>query len=197
MGIYRRQIGREMSKHVYYYKVQKVEEDLATVRNLDTAPFPEEYAYTNVTNASDWEQEIGQACTIQYQTVNTFKAASEIFGTKIRSMTYNWHDQSETCYDDNGNRAGTLTSQMLDPFRYIKEEQVYVYRQELIARPDSWYIFDPKEGVVTQNDVYEMLRACVVYGEECYTYSVGEAVYELTKVLLALQDGAMVVCEFC
>ena len=111
---------------IYFYEVKRVEETLPEKINIDKTPLDDPYEYVPEDEAEDWQKNIGQKCTIQYETVNSYDVCKKLTGKEPSRMFFSspWGDRE--CYDKDGNYFATITEEMLERFRYIKEVPSYV-----------------------------------------------------------------------
>ena len=180
-----------MSKSITFYQVEAVAQKLPEVIDIDEVQV--DFDYTEEKRAEAWMKKIGQRCLIRYQTVDVIDACEKILGEKPVSVSY-LPSGYKKCKDKDGNCIGTVTSEMLQPYRYTEERWVYAYKREEISEIDSYYGPALTNGLVTFDDLVDVVRTYLEH-EEDYCVINGDIVVAIMKAAFAAKDGAMVYCD--
>ena len=111
---------------IAFYEVLEIEEKLPEIINIDETPLDDSFVTVSVEYAADWQKKIGQKCLIRYKTVNDYAVCEKLFGKRPASISFGYLFGERKCYDQNEEWIGTLTSEMLDSFRYYVEKPFYI-----------------------------------------------------------------------
>ena len=111
---------------IAFYEVLGIEEKLPEIINIDETPLDDSFVTVSVEYAADWQKKIGQKCLIRYKTVNDYAVCEKLFGKRPASISFGYLFGERKCYDQNEEWIGTLTSEMLDSFRYYVEKPSYI-----------------------------------------------------------------------
>ena len=178
---------------IAFYKVQRIEEKLPEIINIDESPLDDSYFSVREEDAADWQKKIGQKCLIRYKTVNNFEACEKLFGKRPSSIGSSYPREEWHCFDQNGGYIGTLTPAMLDPFRYYTEIPSYVYIQILISSSYFWLSENKlSDSIVSFDDLIQVAKEIVdEYDDEGFAMEMMAAVM---KAAFHARDNGPVYC---
>ena len=181
---------------IYFYEVKRVEETLPEKINIDKTPLDDPYEYVPEDEAEDWQKNIGQKCTIQYETVNSYDVCKKLTGKEPSRMFFSspWGDRE--CYDKDGNYFATITEEMLERFRYIKEVPSLVYCKRIISSVcQGTRIHSLMDGFLTYDDLIRAARECVdeIYDPE-WDHIGTQTLYVIMEAAFYAKDNGIVYC---
>ncbi len=181
---------------IAFFEVSRIEEKLPEIINIDETPLDDSYYYVSEEDADDWQKKIGQKCLIRYKTVNDFEVCEKLFGKRPTSISFGYPFDGRKCYDQNGEWIGTLTSEMLDPFRYYVEKPSYIYQQIIISRSYCWGSYNTlRKDIVTYDDLIQAAKEFMdEYGDEEYQCGYVELLLAIMKAAFFARDFGPIFC---
>ena len=196
-----------MSADLCIYRVSRIPEDkvesLPAVINADETDLS--YHQVSFNRADPWEREIGEKRTIEYTTIDVFEAAEQVFGKRpVRmssSSAYYLRDSksAKVQFAFPGGETEETTWEELEKYRYLKQEEAYLYNREEIVCVENAYLLNTKDFVdkiISRQDLLDMLKK---YFENEYLRDFNsvyrsEPVTTIMQAFFALDDDDMVVC---
>ncbi len=181
---------------IAFYEVLRIEEKLPEIINIDETPLNDSFVTVSVEYAADWQKKIGQKCLIRYKTVNDYAVCEKLFGKRPASISFGYLFGERKCYDQNEEWIGTLTSEMLDSFRYYVEKPSYIYQQKVISRSYCWGSYNTlRKEIVTYDDLIQAAKEFMEkYGDEEYQCGYVETLLAIMKAAFFARDFGPVFC---
>ncbi|MBQ6520171.1 MAG: hypothetical protein IJI14_15765 [Anaerolineaceae bacterium] len=181
----------------FFYEIRRVEEKLPEIINIDETPLDDSYEYISEDEAEDWQKNIGQKCTIQYLTVNTHDVCIKLTGKEPSHMAYGAPWEGVKCYDKAGNLIVTISDEIFERFRFIKEVPSFIYCKEIISSVcQGTRIHALADGFLTYDDLILAARECVdeIYDPE-WDHSGTQTLYVIMKAAFYAKDKGSVFCK--
>lgn len=181
---------------INFYEVKRVKEKLPEKINIDKKPLDDSYEYAPEDIAEDWQRKIGQKCIIQYETVNSHDVCKKLTGQEPSRIVFGLPWEGDSCYDKEGNLIATLSDEILDRFRYIKEVPSFVYRKRIISSIcQGPRIHSLADGFMTYDDLILAARECVeeIYDPE-WDHSGTQTLYVIMEAAFYAKDNGIVYC---
>ncbi len=198
-----------MGKTVIFTEVKKVDEKALPEGVLEADDFSSYPGYDEFCTvcrrkerASDWEKEIGTLRKVRCMRLDPVKAAEKVLGKKLKpsySSVYAGADNFEYTFYGHGGEQFRLMHRDVESYREEEVYEAYLYDAKGIASVREAYMFDTEDledRIVTEKMLEDMLRkfASSEYAEEESDYCC-RPLMPLLKVVFAVKDGAVVVCE--
>ena len=181
---------------IAFYEVLGIEEKLPEIINIDETPLDDSYVTVSEKDVADWQKKIGQKCVIRYTAVNDYAVCEKLFGKRPSFIVHGYPNGERKCYDQDGERIGTLTSEMVDPFRYYVEEPSYVYQQKIISSSYCQGSYKTlQKDIVTYDDLIQVAKEFMDnYGDVEYQYGYVELLLAIMKAAFFARDFGPVFC---
>ena len=192
-----------MSTSLVFYRVSRVQEDLPKVINTDTQDFT--YAYESTDRASEWERRFGTMRIIEYQTVDVFQVAEQLFGARPSSYYctsdyYGDHNEfaEAICHFSDGRKDERILKSVLNQHAYMRRYEAYVYQREELGYISDAYLFDYKsieDRVLKKEDILQIAK---VFMDEHIEDDAGEyyarPFFTLMKIYFQAKEDDAIVC---
>jgi hypothetical protein len=182
---------------IAFYEVLRIEDKLPEIIDIDKTPLDDSYFSVSEEDAADWQKKIGQKCLIRYKAVDNYAVCEKLFGKRPSSIVFGYPFDGRTCYDQNGELIGTLTSEMLDPFRYYVEKPSYIFQQKFISGSYCWGSYNTlQKDIVTYDDLIQAAKEFMdKYGDVEYQCGFVETLLAIMKAAFFARDFGPVFCE--
>lgn len=182
---------------IAFYEVLGIEEKLPEIIEIDKSPLDDSYFSVSEEDAADWQKKIGQKCLIRYKAVDDYAVCEKLFGKRPSSIFFCYPFENRTCYDQNGEWIGTLTSEMLDSFRNYVEKPSYIYQRKTISSSYCWGSYNTlHKDIVAYDDLIQAAKEFIdEYGDMEYQCGYVETLLAIMKAAFFARDFGPVFCE--